>query len=74
MTVRNIIKQSGVTLICTTDDPVDSLEWHKKIAEDATFDVQVLPAWRPDKAMNIEKPTYRRVHCDQLSDVSRHRG
>lgn len=69
MTVRNIIKQSNVTLICTTDDPVDSLEWHKKIAEDASFDVKVLPAWRPDKAMNIEKPTYPE-YLDQLSAVS----
>ena len=69
MTVRNIIKQSNVTLICTTDDPVDSLEWHKKIAEDASFDVKVLPAWRPDKAMNIEKPTYLE-YLDQLSAVS----
>ena len=69
MTVRNIIKQSNVTLICTTDDPVDSLEWHKKIAEDASFDVKVLPAWRPDKAMNIEKPTYLE-YMDQLSAVS----
>ena len=59
MSVRNIIRQSGVTLICTTDDPVDTLEWHKKIAADDTFDVQVLPAWRPDKAMNIEKPTFK---------------
>ncbi len=58
MSVRNIIKQSNVTLICTTDDPADTLEWHKKIAEDNSFDVQVLPAWRPDKAMNIEKPDY----------------
>ncbi len=58
MSVRNIIKQSGVTLICTTDDPVDSLEWHKKIAADDSFDVQILPAWRPDKAMNIETPDY----------------
>ena len=58
MSVRNIIKQSNVTLICTTDDPIDSLKWHKKIAEDESFDVKVLPAWRPDKAMNIEKPDY----------------
>ena len=66
MTVRNLIKQSNVTLICTTDDPVDSLEWHKKLAEDTTFDVQVLPAWRPDKAMNVEKPTFA-AYMDQLS-------
>lgn len=58
MSVRNIIRQSNVTLICTTDDPADTLEWHKKIAEDDSFEVQVLPAWRPDKAMNIEKPDY----------------
>ena len=69
MSVRNIIRQSNVTLICTTDDPVDSLEWHKKIAEDASFDVQVLPAWRPDKAMNIEKTTYI-DYIGTLSEVS----
>ena len=58
MSVRNLIRQSNVTLICTTDDPIDSLEWHKKIADDDSFEVKVLPAWRPDKAMNIEKPDY----------------
>ena len=58
MTARNIIKKSNVELICTTDDPIDSLEYHKKIAADESFDVRVLPAWRPDKAMNIEKPDY----------------
>lgn len=58
MSVRNLIRQSNVTLICTTDDPADDLLWHKKIAQDDTFEVQVLPAWRPDKAMNLEKPDY----------------
>lgn len=69
MSVRNLIRQSGVTLICTTDDPVDSLEWHAAIAADDTFDVQVLPAWRPDKAMNIEKPEYT-AYLETLSSVS----
>lgn len=69
MSARNIIKQSNVTLICTTDDPIDSLEWHKVIAEDQSFDVQVLPAWRPDKAMNIEKTDYL-DYLAKLSDVS----
>lgn len=69
MSVRNLIRQSGVTLICTTDDPVDSLEWHATIAADDTFDVQVLPAWRPDKAMNIEKPEYT-AYLETLSSVS----
>lgn len=58
MSVQNLIRQSGVTLLCTTDDPADSLEWHRVIGEDDSFEVQVLPAWRPDKAMNIEKPDY----------------
>lgn len=69
MSVRNIIRKSNVTLICTTDDPIDSLEWHKMIAEDPTFDIQVLPAWRPDKAMNLEKVDYA-DYLKKLSEVS----
>lgn len=57
-TPRDLIKMSNVTLVCTTDDPADTLEWHRKIAADETFDVQVLPAWRPEKAMNMAKPDY----------------
>ncbi len=69
MSVRNMIKNSNVKIICTTDDPIDSLEYHKAIKEDSSFDVQVLPAWRPDKAMNIEKPDYF-SYLDRLSEVS----
>ena len=58
MSARNLIRQSNVTMVCTTDDPVDSLEWHEKIAADESFEVRVLPAWRPDKAMNLEKTDY----------------
>lgn len=54
-TARGIIKASNVTLICTTDDPVDNLCWHEKLAADDSFTVQVLPAFRPDKAMNVDK-------------------
>ncbi len=69
MTARNLIRQSNVTLLCTTDDPIDSLEWHKKLAEDDSFEVQVLPAWRPDKAMYLEKPDYT-DYVQKLSEVS----
>ena len=69
MSVRNIIRQSNVKVICTTDDPVDSLEWHKKIAADPDVDFKVYPAWRPDKAMNIEKPEYM-DYVAKLSEVS----
>lgn len=70
--VRNLIRNSNVSLICTTDDPIDSLEWHKKIAADSSFDVQVLPAWRPDKSMNIEKTDYLE-YIHKLSVVSNHK-
>lgn len=69
MSVKNLIRQSNVTLLCTTDDPVDDLKWHKVIKEDESFDVQVLPAWRPDKAMNLEKPEYL-DYLKKLSEVS----
>ncbi len=55
--VRNLILRSNVKVICTTDDPADSLEWHRRIAADG-FAVKVLPSFRPDKAMNLEKPDY----------------
>ncbi len=69
MSVRNLIRKSNVTLLCTTDDPVDDLKWHKAIKEDGSFDVQVLPAWRPDKAMNLDKPDYP-DYLSQLSEAS----
>ncbi len=56
--VRGLIAMSNVETLCTTDDPVDSLEWHAKLAADDSFATRVLPAWRPDKAMNLEKPDY----------------
>ena len=55
MTVRGLISQSNVAFIGTTDDPVDSLEWHKKIKEDDSITVKVCPSFRPDKAININK-------------------
>ena len=69
MTARSIIRKSRVTVICTTDDPVDTLEWHKKLAQEGDFEVKVLPAWRPDKAMYIEKPDYT-DYIGKLSQVS----
>lgn len=57
LSARKMIEMSNVEVICTTDDPIDSLEWHKKLIEE-NYNVKVLPAWRPDKAMNIEKVDY----------------
>lgn len=69
LSVRQIIAKSGVTLICTTDDPADTLEWHEQLACDQTFQVQVLPAWRPDQAMHIERSSYL-TYLDKLSRCS----
>lgn len=57
--VRQLIKKSNVKVICTTDDPIDSLEYHLGIKEDKSFDVKVLPTFRPDKALGINKPTFK---------------
>ena len=51
---RTIMEQSGVELICTTDNPEDDLRWHKRIREDQNFEITVLPAFRPDRVFKIE--------------------
>lgn len=70
MSARQLIKMSNVTLVCTTDDPVDDLQYHEMIAEDKKFRVQVLPAWRPDLAMCPEKEGFT-DYMKKLSEVSK---
>lgn len=69
MSARGIIKQSGVAFVGTTDDPTDSLIWHKKIKDDPSIDAVVAPSFRPDKALNIEKPDWL-SYIAALSEVS----
>ena len=69
MSARGIIRQSGVEVICTTDDPVDNLIWHEKIAADPTFTTKVYPAWRPDKAVNIELAGFKE-YVEKLGEVA----
>lgn len=54
LTARTLIKNSNVTFVCTTDNPTDSLEWHEQIAADESFDVTVIPGFRPDEAFAIQ--------------------
>ena len=68
-TCREIVRQSGVRLICTMDDPADSLEWHKKLAADPSFDVQVLPAMRPDAALRIERTSSFTAYLERLGGL-----
>lgn len=69
MSVRGIIKQSNVAFIGTTDDPIDSLEYHRLLAKDGSFKTIVAPSFRPDKALNIDKAGWRE-YISKLSEVS----
>lgn len=55
---RDFITKSKVEVICTTDDPADSLEYHVKLREDKSFGVKVLPSFRPDKALELNRPGF----------------
>jgi D-glucuronate isomerase (EC 5.3.1.12) len=67
---RGIMKQMNVVLVCTTDDPISDLSAHKKIAEDKSFKIKVLPTWRPDKAMMIEWGAEFNKYIDKLGEVA----
>ena len=58
MSARGLILASNVAMIGTTDDPCSDLAWHKKLAADRRFPVQVLPSFRPDPAVNLHKPGF----------------
>ena len=66
---RGIIRMANVHTICTTDDPVDDLQYHRQIKASG-FEVAVLPAWRPDKSMAVEDPISYNLYLNQLAEVS----
>jgi len=63
---RNLMRKYNVEVVCTTDDPIDSLEHHIKAKNDG-FEIKMLPTWRPDKAMAVENAANFRGYVDQLS-------
>lgn len=67
--VRNLLRKMNVKVVCTTDDPTDSLQHHRKIKEDG-FEIQVLPAFRPDKAMNVEDSRSINEYIRKLEQTS----
>lgn len=69
MSAKGIIGRSNVKMIGTTDDPIDSLEWHEKIAADGNFGTLVLPSFRPDKAVNIDKAGFK-DYIEKLAEAS----
>jgi glucuronate isomerase len=67
--VRGIMRKMNVKAVCTTDDPIDSLEHHQRIAKDG-FEIKVMPAWRPDKGMATEDIVAMNLWIDKLALVA----
>ena len=66
---RGMMRRYHVEVVCTTDDPIDSLEYHIQTRESG-FEIKMLPTWRPDKAMAVEVPADFRAYVEKLSAVS----
>lgn len=68
-TTRNLLRKMKVALVCTTDDPADTLEHHKQLKEDG-FEIPILPAFRPDQAMNVDDPAKYNAYLQKLEQAS----
>ncbi len=67
--VRNLLRKMNVRAICTTDDPVDTLEFHAQLKQEG-FEIPILPAFRPDNAMNVDDPAKFNGYIKKLETVS----
>ena len=67
--VRNLLSKMNVKVVCTTDDPTDSLEHHQKLKNEG-FEIKILPAYRPDKAMNVDDPKTFNNYVAKLEKIS----
>ena len=63
--VRNLLRKMNVKVVCTTDDPIDNLEHHRKVKND-DFEIKILPAYRPDKAMNVDSAAAFNTYISKL--------
>ncbi len=66
---RGLMRRYGVETVCTTDDPCDSLEYHRQVKEDG-FEIKMLPAWRPDRALAVEDPASYREYLGRLEKTA----
>lgn len=66
---RNLLRRMDVEVVCTTDDPTDSLENHRKIKKDG-FEIEVRPSFRPDSAFKFDNPATYNQYLDRLEDAS----
>jgi glucuronate isomerase len=67
--VRNLLRKMNVRTVCTTDDPVDTLEYHAQLKKDG-FEIPILPAFRPDNAMNVDSPEKFNAYVRRLEEVT----
>jgi glucuronate isomerase len=66
--IRSLIRKMNVEIICTTDDPADTLDFHRKLKE--TFEIPVLPTFRPDNVLKTEDVTKFRSYIEKLEKTS----
>ena len=67
---RTLMQQSQVRTICTTDDPIDSLKHHQRVAADEAFDIRMFPTWRPDRAMQADEALSFNSYLDKLEEAA----
>jgi len=67
--VRNLLRKMNVRTVCTTDDPVDTLEYHAQLKQDG-FEIPILPAFRPDNAMNVDSPEKFNAYIKRLEGAT----
>ncbi len=67
---QGILKRMNVKVVCTTDDPLDDLQFHKAIKANSSFDIRVAPAFRPDKAIKVEDPELFNSWVDRLQQIA----
>ena len=71
LTARALLTHFDVRVVCTTDDPLDSLQAHMQLAQ-SDFSVKVLPTFRPDKAMTVEDPEVFKAYVQRLGELTNH--
>ncbi len=67
--VQNLLRSRNVSLICTTDDPADNLQYHRQLKQDG-FEIPVIPAFRPDQAMNVDSPEVYNRYLHKLEETA----
>jgi|CXWL01.1.fsa_nt_gi glucuronate isomerase len=70
LSARSVIERSNVLVVCTSDDPIDSLAHHRVLAADPTFGARVLPTWRPGKVLALGDPAAWNRYADALGAVA----